>query len=497
MDSTPPKSPRVPPSSAGGSSNAESSAPAQSAEASPPAASTGSESGSQPSSAGARPAAPPGSLRRKATRGALWVVGGYGVTQVVRLCSSLILSRLLFPEAFGLMRIVNMVNVGVGMLSDAGLRGSIIYHPRGDDRDFLDTAWTLQCLRGVAVAVVLFAIAVPVADFYGAPELKLLLPAVGASTLVLGMQSTSVHTLSRRVNPAPAAILEASLRATSLVLMVSIALVWKSVWVLMIGSVFVSVGRVLVSHRLIKGYRNRFRWERDAVRSMLRYGRWVFLSSALAAVLSQGDSALLAKVLTDERLGVYSFARLLASAATEGMASVSTSVLQPLYAQFARENSRSLKRRMFKVRGALLSAALPVLWGMSILGQEIVDLLFDDRYVQAGWMLRILAAGAEGTVVVTTAEKLLVATGDSLAHLIHKVVGAVLFLVGMVVGYLLGDLVGLLIGMSVGRVLGYVPMAILLQRRGGWLPGLDLVAFGVSAAVLALGFLLYPPVIGS
>ncbi len=433
-----------------------------------------------------------GALRRAAAKGALWVFGSFGVTQIVRLGGNLVLTRLLFPEVFGVMRVLNVVVTIVGMLSDAGLRGSIIYHERGDEPDFYNTAWTLQCLRGVVVAVVVAALAWPLAEVYDMPDLVVLLPAVGVSLMLRSVQSTSIFTLTRRVDAKPGALLEMWVRVGGVVLMIGLAFVWKSVWVMALGMIFANVGLGLASHLLIPGYRNRFRWDKEAVKAQLHFGKWVFLSSALAAFLGQGGSAVVAKLLDSGMLGIYSIALLLADSATQAMQTIATKVLQPLYAKFVTGDRRRFRGRMFRVRGALLALACPPLWTLGVFGQEIVELLFDARYVEAGWMLRVLSVGSIGVLVIGTAEMVFVAAGESRAHLVHKTVGAALFVVAMVTGYVLADFTGVLIGMSVGRILGYVPMAVLLQRRGAWLPKLDGLVFFASAVVLGLGFWLHP-----
>jgi len=440
---------------------------------------------------GAEPDAGRG-LKGAAAKGALWVFGAFGLGQIVRLGSSLVLSRLLFPSAFGIMRTLNVVVNIVAMLSDAGLRGSIISHPRGDEPDFYNTAWTLQCYRGLAVAIIVSALAYPLAGFYDQPELVYLLPAVGVSLGLRGMQSTAVFTLSRQVRPKPGALLELAVRVLSVVLMVGLALVWKSVWVLALGMIFANVGLGLGTHFLIRGYRNHWRWDPEAIRAQLNFGKWVFLSSALAALLGQGGSAVVAKLLTENTLGIYSIALLLAEAVTQAMQTVSTKVLQPLYAKFVSGDRKRFRGRMFKIRGALLVLGLPPLWVLGVFGQEIVDLLFDPRYTEAGWMLRVLAIGSLGTVIIGTTEMIFVAAGDSMAHLKHKAMGALLFVVAMVVGYSEAGFYGVLLGMSVGRALGYVPMAYLLKVRGAWLPKLDVLAYALSAVVLGLGYWLHP-----
>jgi len=60
-------------------------------------------------------------LMARALRSASWLLLGYGGSQALRLASNLILTRLLFPEAFGLMALVSVITVGLALFSDIGL----------------------------------------------------------------------------------------------------------------------------------------------------------------------------------------------------------------------------------------------------------------------------------------------------------------------------------------------------------------------------------------
>ena len=51
-------------------------------------------------------------FKKRAINSGIWVTAGYGLQQVLRLASNLILTRLLFPEAFGLMAIVQTIMTG-------------------------------------------------------------------------------------------------------------------------------------------------------------------------------------------------------------------------------------------------------------------------------------------------------------------------------------------------------------------------------------------------
>src|SRR4051812_27825340 len=68
----------------------------------------------------------PGALRKLVIRGSAFEMIGYGAGQAIRFGSNLVLSRLLFPEAFGLSALVNIMNQGLIMLSDVGLPTVIV-----------------------------------------------------------------------------------------------------------------------------------------------------------------------------------------------------------------------------------------------------------------------------------------------------------------------------------------------------------------------------------
>ncbi|MDY7023361.1 MAG: oligosaccharide flippase family protein, partial [Cyanobacteriota bacterium] len=83
------------------------------------------------------------SVKNQAVKSTIWTVVGYGGSQVLRLGSNLILTRLLIPELFGLMALVHTFIIGVALFSDIGIRPSIIRSNRWNDPLFLNTAWTL------------------------------------------------------------------------------------------------------------------------------------------------------------------------------------------------------------------------------------------------------------------------------------------------------------------------------------------------------------------
>src|SRR5262249_5403479 len=175
---------------------------------------------------------------------------------------NLVLSRMLFPEAFGLAALVNILNQGLIMLSDVGLPTVIVQSERGDDLRFLNTAFTWQAARAAALWLAASACAVPMAIFYNEPELRQLIPFGALSVLFRGLRSTGYYTMRRRLNLAPLMLIEIASQVAAVIAMIAWAKIQPSVWALMGGAVVSSAVAVIGSHMLRVGYRNRFAWDR-------------------------------------------------------------------------------------------------------------------------------------------------------------------------------------------------------------------------------------------
>ena len=98
-----------------------------------------------------------------AVRASIWSIYGFGASQLRRLVANLVLTRLLVPEAFGLMAIVTILIVGLAMCTDVGTNASIIQNKRGEEGSFSNTAWSMKVIRGFVTAALLFLFSEPIA----------------------------------------------------------------------------------------------------------------------------------------------------------------------------------------------------------------------------------------------------------------------------------------------------------------------------------------------
>ena len=175
------------------------------------------------------------SLNKKAVHGAAWTFLGYGASQGLRFAGNLILTRLLIPEYFGLMSLINTFVIGLVLFSDIGIGPSIIQNKRGNDPDFINTAWTIQTIRGFGLWICSALIAWPIASFYDDSRLLLLIPVVGTTTVIQGFNSASMHLMKKSLDLRKLTIFEFVAQAISLACMVIWAWFSPTVWALVGG----------------------------------------------------------------------------------------------------------------------------------------------------------------------------------------------------------------------------------------------------------------------
>ena len=215
----------------------------------------------------------PLTLHALVRRGTLWSIAGYGGAQALRFAGNLVLTRLLMPEAFGLMALVNAVQQGLVLFSDLGIGPSIVQGKRGEDPAFLNTAWTMQTLRGLGLACAAAAIAAPFASFYGNPLLAWVLIASASTALISGFNSTRLYSAYRRVDLARVSVIEIGSQAVGLAAILAWASVDRSVWALVAGGIAGSLTNLALTFVILPGIPNRFCWDRSAVAQIFRFGR--------------------------------------------------------------------------------------------------------------------------------------------------------------------------------------------------------------------------------
>lgn len=399
------------------------------------------------------------------------------------------MTRLLAPEMFGLMALVNITLQGLELFSDFGIRTAIIQHRQGEDRRFLDTAWTVQIVRGLALWLFTVIIAWPAAWCYGQETLIYVIPVAGLIFIFAGFTSTALYTHERRISLAKPTLLEVGSRAASILAMIAVALVTHSIWPLVAG-LLVFWSCKAIGSQWLSTQRNRFAWDQESRRFLFRFGGLVMLSSGALFISNQGERLIMGKFVSMGDLGVYSIAYTFASLAQGVVALLAAKVLLPSYARLLRTNPERALVRYRHSRHIMLCVGAAMMGAMIAFGPILIGWLYDPRYAAAAWMVQILSIESFCEIVQSPTSQLLLASGKPKYGAMANVLRGLLIIVGIYLAFVFFDLRAAVWVIPMSAVVSgrlYTLGAVCTHRslkRDEVVTELTILAFVVSAAVL-------------
>lgn len=343
------------------------------------------------------------SLRDRALRAGSWNLVAQVASQVMRLGGNLVMARLLLPEMFGVMVIATTVSVLLHLLSDVGLRQNIIQSQRGDDPHFLNTAWTVQIIRGFVLFALTLLLALgawlaqlaelwPAGSTYAAPVLPMVLAVTGLSAVLWGFQSTKIDVAVRTFQQKRVVLVDLTSQLVGLAVMLVLGYLTHSVWALVIAGLVSALAWTLLGHTALEGPRNRLEWDRSALTELIVFGRWILLSSMVGVLAMYGDRMWFGASMTAAQLGVYSIAVLILGAVQTALMKIFGAVALPAFSEAARADDKErLKALYHRFRLLVDLLVLFICGGFLTASPLLIGWMYDDRYREAGPMLAILS----------------------------------------------------------------------------------------------------------
>ncbi|MEL4894907.1 oligosaccharide flippase family protein [Crocosphaera sp. Alani8] len=425
------------------------------------------------------------SLKKLAIRGSAWTIIGYGTSQTFRFAGNLILTRLLAPEYFGIMAIVNTIRMGLELLSDIGITQNVVRSERGDEQAFLNTAWTISLIRGLGLWFVLLLLSWPISRFYENPVMFPALVAIGLVSPLRGAVSPQLYTLNRHMMLGKMTLLDLSTQVIALSTMVILSLFYPSIWALIIGDLVGQTYRTVMSYFIGPQDKHYLCLEKKAKEEIIGFGRWIFVSSVVLFLSEQSDRLILGKLIPLDILGVYSIAYVLANLPVKITRQMGFKVIFPLVSKQIHLPRKELKQKLNKNRWKLHLVLLSILAFLAGLGDLLIEFLYDSRYEQAAWMLPILALGAWFSALFFVASPCILALGKPVYNAKSRVFRLFLVAFGLPIGFKLAGIFGSILVVSLGDLPAYIVIQYHLMKEG-----IGSLKQDISASFILIGMIL-------
>jgi lipopolysaccharide exporter len=312
------------------------------------------------------------SLAQKSIRGAAWNYGGAGVVIVGQLAYTALTARLISPAEFGAYATAQALLMLVGYLTLATVGNAIIRLPH-IDRQVVGTGLLLSGGAGLAVALLVLAIAGPWADLWRSPGAETLLRLFAPQVFLASLAIVPLALLRRGLRFRAASLIETSSTLAGFALGAAAAVELRDANALVVGQV-ANAALLLTLSVLAARSQLGLAWSRSWGRSLFSFSAQVSLQNLDHYVNNTLPSFAVSRTLGQASLGFFSRGTLLVGLPQTFLVQGISKTLYPIYPRF-RDDERESQRMMIDVVAVATTVIWPLFAVLAGLGPLVVRVL--------------------------------------------------------------------------------------------------------------------------
>ena len=327
------------------------------------------------------------SFQAQVLSGIRWTAGARFAAQLGTWAITLIVIRILSPADYGLLSMATMFIAVLSMFGEFGLGSALVQQPEVDEV-------TLQRVFGVVLTVhfalaALLALCAPlIAAFFSEPRVVPVMRVLSLQFVVAAFVVVPDALLQREMRFKGRSLIDLGAVLTGSAATLFLALSGHGVWALVAGTMVAQLLKAIGLNLLVPSLR-RPMFSLQGLRPLLRFGGNVTLANLLSVVLSQVDALICGRLLGKEVLGVYSVAMHLASLPIQRIAGIINQVAFPAFSRFQADLPR-VGANVLRGARILSFFAFPVLWGISSVAPEAVEVILGPKWQLAALPLQVL-----------------------------------------------------------------------------------------------------------
>ena len=349
---------------------------------------------------------------------------------------TLLVIRLLSPTDYGLMELATVIVNFWAMIGELGLGTAIIQRQNLSEKD-LQAIFGLILLISLFLCLSLFGAAPLVAKFYKEPQLTLIIWFLSLVFLLSGLAAVPYNLLLRDLEYRKIALIEFTGTIAGAITTLTLAMLGLKVWALIFGFLSLRV-TTLIGLQWVRPFLKWPRFAFDGLWSIFVFSGNVTLARILWYIYSFAVASLIiGKVLGNESLGVYGIALFLACLPMDKVSSILNQVAMPAFSSI-QDKPELAGAHFLKATRILSIIAVPVFFGISSVGPEIITIFLKEKWTDAIIPMQIIALAVPLRMVRNLMMPALLGLDQSKINLINESIALVLMSVAFYVATLWG-----------------------------------------------------------
>lgn len=346
--------------------------------------------------------------------------------QLLSLVVSIILARILSPDDYGVLAIVN-VFVAIGDALVSGGFGIALVQKKDSNKQDFDSICILSTLLSFAFYIMLFFSAPFIAEFYGMDHLTPVIRVLGIRLIVSAVNSVQQAYIQKYMQFKKNFIVSAIGTVLSGVAGIVLALNQFGVWALILQNILmVLINTVLLF--CVLSWKPSLKYSTKSIHSMWGYGGRVFLATVVDTLKDNIRSLVVGKVFSSADLAFYNQGKRFPQLLVNDIVNSVGKVLFPVFSK----NQEDIKRNKDLMRFSIKLSSfilLPLIFGLVGVADNFVLLFLTEKWMPCIPYLQILSLVYVTRSINTVMKNCLLASGRSDINLLHEVITSVITII--------------------------------------------------------------------
>lgn len=330
------------------------------------------------------------------------------VTRAIGFITAIVLARLLTPADFGLMAIAMTIISFSQATTWPGFESALI-QKQDNPEEFLNAAWSIELLRCILLAVILFLLAPILADFFADQRITSILRILSISILIGGFRNNGVVFFRKNIQFDKQFILEVVPLVANILLVIPLAFFMRSVWALVWATLATNIVNCIMTY-IMHPHRPRLEWDTEKIKNLFGFSKWILGQSIINTFLDQALTMFIGKLHGISNLGLYNRACVFSSAIFQQLEGMVWKIGYPLFSRVQSAEDR-LKKMYLQTAYLMNFIGIPMAGGLFVLSADFVHLFLTDKWLPLVPLMQILSLQSAVSILVSPSGMIFQAVG--------------------------------------------------------------------------------------
>ena len=341
-------------------------------------------------------------LNTKVKTATKWSTIGEVAAKLVTPISSMVLARLLTPEAFGVVTTLAMIISFAEIFTDAGFQKYLIQHEFKDaqDRDeSTNVAFWSNLVMSLFMWGIIAIFANPLAALVGNPGLGHVLIVACVSIPLAAFSSIQMALFKRDLDFRTLARVRIISTLIPLLVTVPLAFWLRSYWALVIGTITVNlVNAVLLT--IFSKWKPRWFYSIAKFKEMFSFTVWSMIEAVSIWLTAYVDVFVVGKMLSQYYLGLYKTSSTLVGQIMGLITAITTPILFSALSRL-QNDEKEFQRLFFRFQKLVGLLVIPIGVGIFMFSDLVTELILGSQWTEAAGFVGLWALTSAVTIVLS------------------------------------------------------------------------------------------------